>query len=111
MINKLSKSQSFIPNINLKQSFHELERIQENFCISPNNSLSQSYIKKQSVQNFKNNFINLKKIHFMFIIFYIIIYSFQLGIFSFGIDLLKKEFYQVNEIDLFLFYFGNGKFI
>ena len=47
----------------------------------------------------------------MFIIFYIIISSFQLGIFSFGIDLLKKEFYQVNEIDLFLFYFGNGKFI
>ena len=100
MYNKLSKSQNIIPNINLKQSMADLETIKEQIIISPKNKLSLSYIKKGSVKSFRNNLIQSKKNltikDFLFITFYIILSSLQLGIFLYGINLIKNDYPELN---------------
>ena len=99
MYHKLNKNQN-IPNINLKQSMPELETIKEQVKITPKNKLSLSYIKKGSVQSFRNHLIQIKKNltlkDYIFIIFYIILSSFQLGIFLYGINLIKNNYPELN---------------
>ena len=102
--NKLSKSQTFFSNLNnFKQGLPELdlETIEENRKFSPKSYLSQSFYKKTSIQSIRNTLIyskkNLTVKDFIFLIFFIILSSLQLGIFIYGIDLLIKEFPSLNN--------------